>query len=190
MKRTTRIGVVALVLGASLFWSGSSWAEVAEAAGGGPTVAVPSGPVLAPAPPFTSVGGHVGVATPYLSLGNTTEVIGKDKFLTILMPIGITVHLGKAWALDFEMIIATSALRKETTGLIIDPGVIYNLGPVALGLRVAYQIGQAPNIGTIPLVHKGFKIGNFEWFIEAAFPLFVKSSDVSFAGVAHTGISF
>lgn len=149
-------------------------------------------PAEAPPPKAEAahVGGHLGVATPYVAVSKQTHVIGSEQFLTILNPIGVTVHTSDAWALDFEIVVATSVLKKEPTGLIIDPGVIYKALPVALGLRVAYQVGEAGNVGAIPLVNKGFNLGTVTWFIEAAFPTFVKQGEVTFNAVAHTGVAF
>jgi len=146
-------------------------------------------PAKSAAKPST-VGGHVGIATPYLSVSKKVNVIGKDDFLTIANPVGVTVRTGGRWAFDFEVIVSTSVLRREATGLIIDPGVIYNFGPFAAGLRAAYQIGESSNFGAIPLINKGFNLGAVTWFVEAAFPTFVKSGEVTFNAVAHTGLAF
>ena len=108
-------------------------------------------PAEAPLPKTEAahVGGHLGVATPYVAISKQTHVIGSEQFLTILNPIGVTVHTS-----------------------------------------VAYQVGEAGNIGAIPLVNKGFALGNITWFIEAAFPTFVKQGEVTFNAVAHTGVAF
>jgi len=143
-----------------------------------------------PADEPTRVGGHLGVATPYLAVSKDTSVIGKDRFLTILNPIGLTVHTSKDWALDFEFVVATSVLKKSPTSLIVDPGIIYKALPVALGLRAAYQVGEAGNFGLIPLVNKGFKVAGVTWFIEAAFPTFAGKNGVVCNAVAHTGVAF
>jgi hypothetical protein len=92
---------------------------------------------------------------------------------------------------DFEVVVNNPIDPVGPTGLVVDPGVVYNFGPVAAGLRAAFQIGQTANIGAIPLVNKG--IVDFDgavWFIEAAFPTFYSEHDVAFNIVLHTGIGF
>lgn len=37
----------------------------------------------------------------------------------------------------------------------IDPGVIYVGRPMALGLRIKWDVGTNVNVGLIPLIHKG-----------------------------------
>src|SRR5260370_67642 len=81
------------------------------------------------------------------------------------------------WAVDVELIVSRSILQKAPTSRGIDPGLVYNWGPVATGLRVAYQVGEMPNLGAIPLIHKGFDVGFGNWFVEAAFPTFIKQGD-------------
>lgn len=180
MKKANWLGCGALV--AMMLTGGRAAADEARAA------EAPKAVVRSDAP--ARIGGHLGVATPYLSVSDKTEVLGKQSFFTILNPVGLTFHLGDKWALDLEMVIASSVLRKETTKLIIDPGIIYKGLPVALGLRVAHQVGDRPNVGVIPLVNKGFPIGGVTWFVEAAFPTFVKEGQVTFNAVAHTGLAF
>ena len=76
------------------------------------------------------------------------------------------------------------------TGLVIDPGVVYNFGPVAAGLRLAWQQADS-NFGLIPLVNKGIlDIGEATWFVEAAFPTFYADAGVQTNLVLHSGIGF
>jgi hypothetical protein len=179
-----RFDVSAALIAFSLIYSGAAQAEESTAE---PAEAPPPAPTPAP----SRIGGHLGVATPYASFSkNDTNFIGQDQFLKILTPIGLTVHTSDKWALDFEFVVATSVLKNEPTGLIVDPGIIYKGLPVALGMRAAYEVGVAPNVGAIPLVNKGFKVGGVTWFIEAAFPTFLKSDVVTFNAVAHTGVAF
>ena len=81
--------------------------------------------------------------------------------------------------------------------MVVDPGVIYNFGPFAAGLRTGVQIGeQVPfNLGLIPLVNFGlFPLGKFKWFAELDLPFFVRgqpgSATVSFSPQIQTGVSF
>lgn len=138
------------------------------------------------------VGGHVGVAVPMVSVtSNSTEMIGD--FVTIAHPIGVTVKKGERLAIDFEVVVANRVDATSMTTLTVDPGVVYNWGPVATGLRVAFDISSTTNYGVVPLVNKGFDLGNgTAWFVEAAFPVAydVSSKDVGITAVFHTGIGF
>jgi hypothetical protein len=169
-----------------------------------------AGPPSPPAAPFSPppvvenhatrmVGGHIGVAVPLVAFhinqpegakGTTTI---SDQF-TIAVPIGIGVHLSPDWIVDFESIVANDVSPWGAAGLTIDPGVVYTGLPVALGLRVKFDVAPLANanVGIIPLVNKGLvPIGDGMWFVEAAFPITAtKTQDLSIAIVAHTGIGF
>jgi hypothetical protein len=146
------------------------------------------------------VGGHVGLATPLVTIpseGDTTDI--GDQF-TLVAPIGVTVKLTDRLAVDFETQIGnpidpmrSDATTTRRTNLVVAPGLVYNFGPFAAGLRVASEIGAESNVGLIPLINVGvvpMALGT--WFIEAAFPTFVHASqpDVTFTAVVHTGIGF
>jgi hypothetical protein len=136
-----------------------------------------------------SVGGHVGIATPLLTVSKETTSIA-DNF-TLLDPIGIGFSIAPNWSLDFETVVATPVHPTGTTGLVVDPGVVYNWGPVATGLRVAFQINAPANVGLIPLVNKGLvPVGKGMWFVEAAFPTFYSEHQLTFNAVLHTGVGF
>jgi hypothetical protein len=139
------------------------------------------------------VGGHIGLATPLVTIpseGDTTYI--SDQF-TLVMPIGVTVKLSDRLAVDFETQVANPVDPEGTTALVVAPGLVYNFGAFAGGLRVASEIGAPSNIGLIPLINKGIApVGAGTWFVEAAFPTFVrsKSPDFTFTVVVHTGIGF
>ena len=133
------------------------------------------------------LGGHVGVATPFVTLSKQTTTIA-DQF-TLLHPIGISVKFEKV-TVDFETVVVNPISPSGEVGLVIDPGVVYNFGPVAAGLRLAWQQADS-NFGLIPLVNKGIvDIGEATWFVEAAFPTFYSDSTVQFNMVLHSGIGF
>jgi hypothetical protein len=133
------------------------------------------------------LGGHVGVATPFVTVSKQTTTIG-DQF-TLLHPIGISVKFEKV-TVDFETVVVNPISPSGRVGLVIDPGVVYNFGPVAAGLRLAWQQADS-NFGLIPLVNKGIvDIGEATWFVEAAFPTFYSDSSVQFNMVLHSGIGF
>lgn len=135
------------------------------------------------------VGGHIGVATPLVTVASETTTIS-DQF-TLLNPIGIGFKLSDRLAIDFETVVASPISPVGTTGLVVDPGLVYDAGPVALGLRLAFQIGGLANVGLIPLVNKGLvDLGGATWFVEAAFPTFYSDHDVAFNVVLHTGVGF
>ena len=143
----------------------------------------------APAPPSGNAGGHIGIATPLVTVSDETTTIA-DAF-TILNPIGVGVKVSSKVVVDFEVVVATPVDPDGDTGLVVDPGVVYNFGAAAAGLRLAFQIGQPANVGLIPLINKGFvDLGGATWFAEAAFPTFYSQETVAFNVVLHTGIGF
>jgi hypothetical protein len=140
--------------------------------------------------PTKQVGGHVGIALPLVTVSKKTTSIADT--VTILDPIGVGVSLTPALTIDFETVVSTPLKPTGgTTGLVVDPGVVYDWGVVATGLRAAFQIGQPANFGLIPLVHKGLvDMGRATWFVEAAFPTFYSQHQVTFNAVLHTGVGF
>ena len=125
----------------------------------------------------------------------------------LLTPIGVTVKPGGKLVIDFEVVVANPISPPGTTGLVIDPGVVYNWGAFATGLRLAFQTNANTNVGLIPLINMGVAdLGGSTWFVEAPFPTFIQSElDETPAGappvtthhargefniVLHTGIGF
>jgi hypothetical protein len=161
-------------------------------------------PVLEGAPPTAppapnaprSIGGHVGVASPLVTVAKETTTIS-DQF-TILNPIGLGFKLSEHLVMDFEFVIATDVHPAKMTHVIVDPGVVYNWGKFATGLRVAWQIQENANFGLIPLLNVPLvDLGGATWFVEAAFPTFIRHTDpandngnVAFNAVLHTGVGF
>jgi hypothetical protein len=144
------------------------------------------------------IGAHVGVATPLVTVSKSTTTIS-DQF-TVLNPIGLGFKLNPQLAIDFEFVIGTPVHPMTgNTSIVVDPGLIYDWGPVATGLRVAWAVEQNANIGLIPLVHLPIVKGDAAtWFVEAAFPTFLRHVDaanttdgkVQFNAVLHTGVGF
>ncbi|SRR6266540_978850 len=150
--------------------------------------------------PAADVGGHVGVATPLVTVSTKTTTIA-DQF-TLLTPIGVTVKPGGKLVVDFEVVVANPISPPGTTGLVIDPGIVYNWGAFATGLRLAFRTNANTNVGLIPLINFGLAdLNGATWFIEAAFPTFIQSEPDNlpatghhargeFNVVLHTGIGF
>jgi hypothetical protein len=158
-------------------------AQNAEPPPGAPGVAVE-----APPPP-KPVGGHVGIAIPFVTVSKKTTSIS-DQF-SILTPIGIGFKVSKHVAVDFETIVATDVSPWGNTTLVVDPGVIYGIDRLALGLRIARAINAPANIAFVPLVNYGLvDLGGATWFVEAAFPIGYSEHQASLTVVAHTGIGF
>jgi hypothetical protein len=135
------------------------------------------------------VGGHVGIAIPFVTLADPVTDIS-DQF-TILTPIGIGFKTSQHLIVDFETTVVSPVDPAGVTGLVVDPGVVYDWGSVATGLRLAFQIGNRVNVGMIPLVNVPLAdLGGAKWFVEGAFPLFYVPKDVSLTIVAHTGVGF
>lgn len=150
----------------------------------------PPAPGRPASPAFVkTVEGHIGIATPLVTVASETTSIG-DKF-TLLTPLGIGFHLSDDWIFDFETVISNPIHPTGTTGLVVDPGVLRSFGQVALGLRVAFQINHDANAGLIPLLHVGLvDLGSASWFAEAVFPTFYYDQKGEFNAVVHTGIGF
>ncbi len=149
----------------------------------------PSPAEVAPPPPARKIGGHIGIATPLVTVSSKTTTIS-DQF-TILNPIGLGFKLSEHLAVDFEMVVATPIHPTGTTGLVVDPGLIYGFGRVAAGLRLAFQINSDANVGLIPLLNVGLvDFDGATWFVEAAFPTFYADKELAFNTVLHTGIGF
>lgn len=139
------------------------------------------------------VGGHIGFATSFVTVtSDDTTDIG-DQF-TLVSPIGVTVKLTDRLAIDFETQVHNPVDPSGTSFFVVAPGIIYNPGPAAIGLRLASAINSPANVGLIPLINRGLADlgGGATWFVEAAFPTFVHAEppDVTFDVVLHTGIGF
>jgi hypothetical protein len=157
----------------------------------------PQAPAAAGSAAPRMVGGHIGVAVPFVAFHinqpegakGTTSI--SDQF-TIAVPIGVSVHVSPDWIVDFENIVVNDVSPWGAAGLVVDPGVIYTGLPVALGLRVKFDVAANANVGIIPLVNKGLlPIGDATWFVEAAVPITAtKTQGLSIAFVLHTGIGF
>ena len=136
-----------------------------------------------------SVGGHVGVAVPLVTVGHGQTDVRKDTI--IVVPIGIGIKLTDSLVFDFETAVVSPISPVGANKLIVDPGLVYNWGSVATGLRLAFQLGQTTNVGMIPLVNVPLvDLGRATWFLEAAFPTFYESKHVSFTAVLHSGFGF
>jgi hypothetical protein len=170
-----------------------------------PSPSSPTRPPLdSPGNPYRLVGGHIGAAVPIVSFhhqGKTTQTASDQ--LTIAVPIGITVHMSPDWVVDFEEIVGNDVKPAKGSGVTIDPGIVYVGGPVALGLRIKWDVGVPVNVGLIPLIHKGLvDFGDMNGFIEAAFPITYSRigstvsptgqgiNDYTLAIVLHTGLAF
>jgi hypothetical protein len=174
------------------------------------TTPPPAMPPPSAAPSPRMVGGHIGIALPLITFhlnhptGAKSSTSISDQ-TTIAVPIGISVHTAPNWVVDFETIVGNTIKPINAlggTGLTVDPGIVYTGGPVALGLRLKFDIGGPPNVGIIPLANKGLvDLGVGTWFVEGALPITLvdlpgagsngsnqKQLDVTI--VIHTGIGF
>lgn len=142
-----------------------------------------------------SIGGHVGIATPLVTVTEDDTTNIGDQF-DLIVPIGITVKMSDRLAIDFEtQVVSPIDPNEGPTGFVVAPGAVYNFGPFAGGLRLAFQVGNdSSNVGLIPLINVGLvPVGQGTWFVEAAFPTFVflkGPTDIAFNAVIHTGIGF
>jgi hypothetical protein len=146
-------------------------------------------------PQWEHVGGHVGLALAIASFDNNgNSVIGRD-FVQIGVTPGVTVNLNHRWSIDFEFIgFSKWDLNRpgvpdvSHTILVVDPGVLYNFGPLTAGLRLAVQIGEAIplNFGVVPIVVVPFSVSKkLSYFVELDLPVFV----FAYAGVPATALT-
>jgi hypothetical protein len=206
MALEKKLSIVLLLSLVLPMWAADAFAktkQVAQATPPPPVVAEPT-PTLTGAPaeppaaaaPAPRIGGHVGVASPLVTVARTTTTIG-DQF-TVLNPIGLSLKMSEKLVIDFEFVIATDVHPAKMTHVIVDPGVVYNWGKFATGLRVAWQIQENANFGLIPLLNVPLiDLGGATWFVEAAFPTFLRHTDpmadngnLAFNAVLHTGVGF
>lgn len=129
-------------------------------------------PVASPETNSPRLGGHLGIAVPIFTMSDRTTTIGKD-FVTVGIAPGITARLSDKVAIDYEFVAYTTVDRRGTlTALVVDPGIVYDLGPVVVGLRTAIRVTDRANFGLIPIINKGFKLGTVAWFVELDLPVF------------------
>lgn len=179
--------VLSMICASSLARAESPSLDGASASAGGADVEPSAAPSTSARPQGPRLGGHIGTATPLVTVSGETTTIA-DAF-TLLHPIGISLKFEKI-TVDFETVVVNPIDPGGRTGLIIDPGVVYDFGPVAAGLRVAWQQADS-NFGLIPLVNKGLlNVGEAVWFVEAAFPTFYADGNVQFNTVLHSGVGF
>jgi hypothetical protein len=153
-------------------------------------------PAKAASPDFPRgprVGGHFGLALPIVTFSNDgTAAIGRD-FAAVGVTPGVTLKLTERWAIDFEFVAVGrwefgkgGAADRSRTVFVVDPGVVYNFGPVAAGLRLAVGIGDPMNYGLIPILVVPFKVSRvLSYFLELDLPVFV----TAIAGTPATAAS-
>ena len=161
----------------------------AQDASATPPPVVAAAPTPTPATGPRMVGGHVGAAVPVVSfhsVGTGTQTPSDQ--LTSVVVFQFPLPSDR----DFEVVVASDVKPWGSTGLTIDPGLIYVGEPVALGLRAKFDVSANANFGLIPLIHKGIvDIGEANWFVEAAFPITAtRGEGYALAAVAHTGFAF
>jgi hypothetical protein len=145
------------------------------------------------------VGGHFGIALPIANFDNNGNTAIGRNFVQVGVTPGITVKLTEHWAVDFEFIAASrwdfgknGAPDKSHTLFVCDPGVVYGFGPVALGLRLAVQVGEGfpLNFGLVPIVVVPFKISKrVSYFLELDLPVFITGQAAVPATVTTPGSS-
>lgn len=158
----------------------------------GAQTAPDAAPAAKPNEGYPRVGGHVGLAVPLVFFGKETTAIGAD-FTTIGLAPGVTVHLNERWSIDFEMVAYSNFWDSgNTSTLVIDPGVVYHFDEFSVGLRTAVHVGQGQNWGFIPIILKGFPIGDgtVKAFVELDLPVFINEAGVSLGLQPQAGIAF
>lgn len=187
MRTLLAVLLVVVAVAARAQEPGPSSAEPPNAAPS--SASSPAPPAKAAQPGFPGaprVGGHFGLALPIAAFDNDgTSAIGRD-FVQVGVTPGITVKLTDCWAIDFEFIAFSrwdlnrpGVPDKSHTIFVADPGVVYNFGPVAAGLRLAVQIGEGVplNFGVVPIAVVPFKISRrVSYFLELDLPVFVTAT--------------
>lgn len=149
-------------------------------------------PEAAPSPPPVGLGlgGHLGLAIPLVSISSKTTGIGSD-FVTIGISAGVTMKLTTHWAFDFEFVAYNEfKATPAETSFVVDPGVLYNFGPVVVGGRVATKLGagELTNVGIVPIVVVPFKITeHLSYFVEADVPIFFTDNETSASATVCAG---
>jgi hypothetical protein len=153
----------------------------------------PAAPAPAPARPgYPRVGGHVGLAIPLVVVADPVTGIGSD-FTKIGLAPGVTVKLTDRWAIDFEMVAYSNFLGSANVStLVIDPGLVYSFDFASVGLRSAVHVGQTQNWGFIPIINKGFPLGDgtVKAFVELDLPVFFNEAGASMTVQPQAGVAF
>jgi len=138
--------------------------------------------------------GHVGVASPLLTLRatRTERHLGSvNEDLTLVAPIGLGLELTDHWTFDFEFQISTGVRPEGLTTAIVDPGVLYAWNALAAGVRVGWQLNANQNIGLIPLARLAIlRNERASWFVEASLPAFVRNKQLTASAALQTGVAF
>lgn len=166
---------------------------------------VPPAKAAAPGfPAWPRIGGHLGLAVSVFAVDNDgTIAIGRD-YVQVGVTPGITVKVADHWAVDFEFIGFSrwdfgkdGKPDRASTLFVVDPGVVYNFGRVAAGLRVAVIVGEGQplNYGLIPIGVVPIRIDErLSWFFEIDLPVFVSGTPGralgSFGTVLQSGVAF
>ena len=129
-------------------------------------------------------------------MATDSKVIFDDFFDLGLAP-GITIPLNRCWSFDFEFVAYDHfKSRRGPTTFVLDPGVVFDWGPLSTGLRAAVAVAgpTTNNFGLIPIINKGFPIyERLKWFIELDLPVFfhdAHTNRVTFTPQLQTGVSF
>lgn len=146
-----------------------------------------------PAPTaYPKVGGHVGLAIPLVTIADPVTAIGAD-FTKIGLAPGVTVHLNDRWAVDFEFVAYSNFWgTANISSLVVDPGLLYKADFATLGLRAAVHVAQTQNFGVIPIIVKGFPLGDgtVQAFVELDLPVFFNEAGASLTVQPQAGIAF
>lgn len=182
MKLSFRIATASFAVVASLLFAPVAFAQEPAAE---PTPPAPTSSLTPATPPplveastFPRVGGHLGFAVPIVTIADPSTVIGED-FVTVGLTPGITVKVAEKWSIDFEFIVLNELKSTPAaTRYVVDPGVVYNAGPVSAGLRVASIVGAPTNIGLVPiLVLPVVKVSDkLTYYIEGDVPMFLRDA--------------
>jgi hypothetical protein len=150
-------------------------------------------------PQWPRLAGHWGLAVSLATFGPPgTQVIARDYVQVGITP-GVTLKIDEHWAVDLEFIGFSRwdfAPVSSHTIWVVDPGLVYNFGPAAVGLRTAVQIGEGIplNYGLVPIVVVPFRFGRLAYFLEADLPIFVSAQPGTVAcnvtALFQTGFAF
>lgn len=139
----------------------------------------------------------MGLALPIAHLGGPKSLhIGTsddgNSFFTLAPAYGITVKLTSNLAVDFENVVGETLNPGSGVSYTVDPGVVYNLGPVAVGGRLGFTVTDPKaNLSLIPIINKGFALSDkLSFFVEADFPILFEDGQTIFTPVAHIGLGF
>jgi hypothetical protein len=152
------------------------------------------------------IGGHFGIVHSLFTLqsGEISGILDEDYQYSVGFPMGITV-VGKVVSFDLEFVPSIAFDRKadldqeaghnqevnhDRVALLVHPGILYPVRKdLTLGMRLAFELGEAGRYGFTPLINFGNILPNS--FVEVVLPVrFGSGIDPALTLGIHIGMGF